>query len=102
MSTTARLSLEEYESMAEKGIFDPRQPRHIELIRGELREFGQPVKLTLEEYERMVAAGIFSRRERRRVEFIRGEIRQMSPIGSRHEDVLDRLIKWSFATIRVD
>jgi Uma2 family endonuclease len=94
MSTNARLSLEEYESMAEKGVFDPRHPRHIELIRGELREFGEPVQLTLEEYERMVEAGVFSRRERRRLEFIRGEIRQMSPIGDLHAEVVDRLEEW--------
>ncbi|MGA2063369.1 MAG: hypothetical protein ABSG86_00285 [Thermoguttaceae bacterium] len=47
MSTIARLSLEKYEVVAEKGIFDPRRPRHIELIRGcsgeeEVRPPAQP------------------------------------------------------------
>ncbi len=59
-------------------------------------------RLSLEEYERMVEAGVFSRRGRRRLEFIRGEIRQMSPIGSRHADALDRMVKWSFASTRVE
>ena len=37
MSTTLRLSIQEYEGMIERGVFD-RIERRIELIRGELRE----------------------------------------------------------------
>jgi Uma2 family endonuclease len=51
--------------------------------------------LTLAEYDRMIAAGVFDQRQRRRLEFIHGEIREMNPIGSRHEEIVDRLTIWS-------
>jgi Uma2 family endonuclease len=51
--------------------------------------------LTLAEYDRMIAAGVFDQRQRRRLEFIHGEIRDMNPIGSRHEEIVDRLTRWS-------
>ena len=38
MSTIARLTLEQYERMIEAGVFDSDEPKHIELIHGELRE----------------------------------------------------------------
>ena len=55
MSTVFRWTLEEYEALAEVGerVFtDWRHPRHIESIRGYLKERGEPAKLSLEEYER--------------------------------------------------
>ncbi len=55
--------------------------------------------LTLTQYDRMIAAGVFDGRERLRLEFIHGEIREMNPIGSRHEEVVDRLTEWSFANL---
>ena len=38
MSAIARLTLEQYERMIEAGVFDSDEPKHIELIHGELRE----------------------------------------------------------------
>ncbi len=52
--------------------------------------------LTLSEYDRMIECGVFDHGARRRLEFIRGEIRDMAPIGSEHEEALDRLVAWSF------
>ncbi len=43
----------------------------------------------------MIERGVFDERKRRRLEFIRGEIREMTPIGSLHEVVVDRLTEWS-------
>ncbi len=54
-------------------------------------------QLTLEQYDRMVEGGVFDPSRRWRLELIRGEIRQMNPIGSEHEEVVDRLTKWSAA-----
>lgn len=51
--------------------------------------------LTLAEYDRMIACGVLDHGRRRRIEFIRGEIREMTPIGSLHEVVVDRLNEWS-------
>ncbi len=96
MSTIFRWTLEEYEALAEVGerVFcDWRHPRHIELIRGYLKERGEPAKLSLDEYERMVNAGVFAG-PRRRLELINGEIREMSPIGDPHAEVVDRLDEW--------
>jgi Uma2 family endonuclease len=50
----------------------------------------------LEEYDRMIESGVFDRTVRRRLEFIKGEIREMTPIGSMHEVIADRLTEWSF------
>jgi Uma2 family endonuclease len=55
--------------------------------------------LSLGEFDRMVAAGVFDRDRRRRLEFIRGEIRERTPIGSRHEVVVDRMTEWSFRSL---
>jgi Uma2 family endonuclease len=51
---------------------------------------------TWEQYDLMVRTGVFEPREQNHVEFIRGEIRQMSPIGSWHAMIVDRLTAWSF------
>ena len=102
MSTEFRWNLNEYEGLTAVGdrVFsDWRHPRHIELIRGQLRERGEPAKLSLEEYERMVDAGVFAGR-RRRLELIRGEIREMSPIGDPHAEVVDRLEEWGHDVTR--
>ncbi|MFH1268413.1 MAG: Uma2 family endonuclease [Planctomycetota bacterium] len=53
-------------------------------------------RLSLAEYDRMVETGVFDQGQRRRLEFIQGEIREMAPIGSLHEEVVDRLTEWSF------
>jgi Uma2 family endonuclease len=97
MSTLYCWTLEEYEALGEvsQQVFDWRHPRHIELIRGHLKENGEPAKLSSDEYLGMVEAGIFSRFGKKRVELIRGEIREMSPIGNPHEDALTNLDDWS-------
>jgi Uma2 family endonuclease len=56
-------------------------------------------RLTLAEYDRMIQSGVFDHGRRRRLEFIRGEIREMTPIGSPHEEVVDRLPRWSFKNL---
>ena len=56
-------------------------------------------KLTLDEYDLMIESGVFDQGRRRRLEFIRGEIREMTPIGSMHEAVVDRLTEWSFENL---
>jgi Uma2 family endonuclease len=102
MRTVFRWTLEEYEALAaiaERVFTDWRHPRHIELIRGYLKERGEPAKLSLDEYLRMVEAGIFSRRGKKRVELIRGEIREMSPIGNPHEEALSNLVDWSYRVV---
>lgn len=53
-------------------------------------------RLSLAEYDRMIECGVFDQGRRRRLEFIRGEIREMTPIGSPHEEVVDRLTEWSY------
>jgi len=55
--------------------------------------------LTLAEYDRMIECGVFDHGQRRRLEFIRGEIREMPPIGSEHEEALDRLMAWSVRNV---
>lgn len=52
-------------------------------------------RLSLAQYDRMIEHGVFDQGPRRRLEFIRGEIREMTPIGSEHEEVVDRLTGWS-------
>lgn len=56
-------------------------------------------RLSLAQYDRMIQGGVFDQRNRQRLEFIRGEIREMAPIGSLHEDVVDRLNRWSFRNL---
>ena len=52
-------------------------------------------KISLDEYNVMVESGAFDGELRRRIELIQGELREMSPIGARHEESVDRLMKWS-------
>ncbi len=58
--------------------------------------------LTLAQYDRMIEAGVFDQRDRRRLEFIQGEIREMVPIGSPHEEIVDRLTVWSIESLPKD
>ena len=98
MSTLFEWSIEHYDALAavgERVFCDWRHPRHIELIRGHLKERGEPAMVSVDEYLRMVEEGVFSRREKIRVELIREEIRQMSPIGDPHEDAVTMLDYWS-------
>jgi len=61
------------------------------------------LRFTIGQYDLMIEAGVFARPpvpgappvEPPRVELIEGEIVMMSPIGSRHEEIVDRLNEWS-------
>ncbi len=50
---------------------------------------------SIAEYDRLVRTGVL---EGRRLELIHGQIREMSPIGPIHEDIVDLLTRWSFAS----
>lgn len=54
------------------------------------------VRITVEDYDRMIAEGRFEPAEEHRVELIEGEIRPMSPIGHRHDEVVELLGEWSY------
>jgi Uma2 family endonuclease len=54
------------------------------------------LRFTLNEYDRMIEQGVLTGRGDLRTELIYGEIREMSPPGPTHEDVVDRLVRWSF------
>jgi len=56
---------------------------------------GTVVHFTVADYDRMIASGMFDGPQKRRVELVRGEVREMTPIGVRHEDIVDRLTTWS-------
>jgi Uma2 family endonuclease len=96
MSTTAKLSVPEYEQIVASGVFDGMNNRHIELIWGELIEMGNVARISVPEYERIIATGVFDGKNKRRIELIRGELREMTPIGSTHAMILNRLNHWSF------
>lgn len=51
-------------------------------------------RLSLEQYDEMIRCGVLERGGQQRLEFIRGEIRELTPMGPRHEDVVDRLTIW--------
>jgi Uma2 family endonuclease len=60
-------------------------------------------KFSVGEYERMIATGVFGGKNRRRLELIRGELREMSPIGSAHAKMVDRISDWSYdSTLRAE
>ena len=54
---------------------------------------------TVADYDRMIASGMFDGPQKRRVELIRGEVRELTPIGARHEDIVDRLNLWSIRNL---
>jgi Uma2 family endonuclease len=68
------------------------------------------LKFTIGQYDLMLEAGVFARppasgeplADPPRVELIEGEIVMMSPIGSRHEEIVDRLTAWSFRCVPED
>lgn len=55
--------------------------------------------LTLAMYDRMIAAGVFDPAEPHPLELIGGDLRMMSPIGDRHADAVDWLVRWSVLAI---
>ena len=46
--------------------------------------------------------GLFDGENRRRIELIHGELREMNPIGPTHEEVVDRLNRWSIKHLPED
>jgi Uma2 family endonuclease len=56
-------------------------------------------RLSLAEYDRMIERGDFDGANRRRIELINGDLRELSPIGSLHEVVVDRLTEWSVRSL---
>ena len=85
------LNVNEYHKMAEVGIL--KREEHLELIHGELYDkyLGEKRPITVEEYYKMAEVGILKPNDR--VELINGEIYQMSPIGSKHAGVVNRLAR---------
>jgi Uma2 family endonuclease len=59
-------------------------------------------RITLADYDRMIAEGVFEGDPRPRIELIDGELSTMSPIGPAHEQLLDRLVRWSCANTTED
>ena len=59
-------------------------------------------RLTIEDYDRMIAAGAFAEPDSPRVELIEGEILTMSPIGARHEEIVDLLNEWGATQFPLD
>ena len=59
-------------------------------------------RITIADYDRMIAAGAFEGDPRPRIELIDGELCPMSPIGLAHEQLLDRLVRWSCANTSQD
>lgn len=55
--------------------------------------------LTLAMYDRMIAAGVFDPAEPHPLELIGGALHMMSPIGDRHADAVDWLVRWSMQAI---
>jgi hypothetical protein len=50
-------------------------------------------------YDRMIAAGVFDPTEAHPLELIGGDLHMMSPIGDRHADAVDWLVRWSMHAV---
>lgn len=61
-------------------------------------ELPRQAPLSLAMYDRMIAAGVFDPAESNRIELIEGTLHMMSPIGDRHADAVDWLVRWSMLT----
>lgn len=61
--------------------------------------FPQPGPITLAMYDRMIAAGVFDPAKSQSLELIEGGLHMMSPIGDRHADAVDWLVRWSVLAI---
>ena len=55
--------------------------------------------VTLAMYDRMIAAGVFEPRQEHPLELIEGVLQMMSPIGDRHADAVDWLVRWSMMQV---
>ena len=55
--------------------------------------------ITLAMYDRMIAAGVFDPADMHPLELIGGELHMMSPIGDRHADAVDWLVRWSIHAV---
>jgi hypothetical protein len=55
--------------------------------------------VTLAMYDRMIAAGVFEPRQEHPLELIEGVLQMMSPIGDRHADAVDWLVRWSMTQV---
>ncbi|MFM7519038.1 MAG: Uma2 family endonuclease [Planctomycetota bacterium] len=55
--------------------------------------------VTLAMYDRMIAAGVFEPRHEHPLELVDGVLQMMSPIGDRHADAVDWLVRWSMVAI---
>ena len=59
-------------------------------------------RLTVADYDRMIEEGFFAEPTDIRIELIEGELHHMSPIGVRHEAMVDRLMRWAVASFPLD
>ena len=59
-------------------------------------------RLTVQDYDRMIDAGAFAEPDNSRVELIEGEVQSMSPIGARHEEIVDLLNEWGATQFPLD
>jgi Uma2 family endonuclease len=60
------------------------------------------VRLTVAEFDRMIEQGVLDESRHERIELIQGELRQMCPPGPTHEEVTDRIAKWSMKSLPLD
>ncbi|MEX0642251.1 MAG: Uma2 family endonuclease [Pirellulales bacterium] len=101
IANTAKISLDHYEHMVERGAFAPPYNISVELIRGKIvqKGTGLPTKFSLEHYEHMVRVGAFDPPFNIPAELIEGEILMMSPIGEPHSLALVAPTDWSYKVV---